>query len=1005
MIPKTLKFRAFESYVEEQFVDFSALSENGIFLINGETGSGKTAILDAMTYALYGETSGGSRGDVRSLHTSVDGISTEVEFVFELRGVEYKFTRSIKVRERGSKITVSTEQDALFYDGNNFIPFEPNPTKSRVFAKATEILGLTLDQFRQVIILPQGQFEKFLTSESGEKEQILSTLFDTEKFSRISEILYIKSRQRLAKLNVEKEIINSLLVNEGFSNFQEISEFLTEINIKNVQAKLDLESLTKQLQSEKLIVSKAEISAKLFAEKELAETENDAINLKSTEINSLSSRLKNAQAALKISSIFNEYNKSFEDLNIRKKSFISAGEQEKVLQAQNISIKSELDALLQKEITVQQTEQKLIQLKQLIPAYTEIEKSQNYAEIANKAFISAQDKVNKNQSDENFINEEIKELTISSNKLLVNFVQKIPALTARKSELTAIRAKVSSVKQLRLDLRKMAAELSEMNKQISVLELEIAQQKIKFDDAYILQLDNLTDFIAKSLKDGTPCPVCGSTEHPNIHNSTITHSEYNTKQLKAELDVLQKNRDSLVDKRNALQSKIDTKEMSIANIMAEIPAGEFNDEDLIKATANLELALRAEQKLSEINAEIARLRQRLEDILSEKGRLEKVLYELQGDALTKKSNFESLKASLNPNILDSKALEKEILDADRFIDSYKIDFNRLNKKYTDLTLELTSAQTMLKQAAFEAEKAEDKYKTSESSFKESLAENGFSSLEDFASNNLTDAEISYIQQQITGYQNKRYAIEKQLCALNSKLKDESKPDLERIHNEYDEHQQLRQKASDALAISQNEEIRIGKISKDYADRFEKYTSSIENATRYKEFSELLQGSRGLSFTRYVLGVMLSLITTEANRLLRDVHGGQFQIFRKTEGSEKNRKTGLDLEVQSAMAVSKFSVKNLSGGEKFLISLALSMALSSILQSQSGGISIEAMFIDEGFGSLDQQSLHEAMGILSSIKGSRRTIGIISHVSELKEIIPSRIDVKKDIDGSHLKVIV
>ncbi len=178
---------------------------------------------------------------------------------------------------------------------------------------------------------------------------------------------------------------------------------------------------------------------------------------------------------------------------------------------------------------------------------------------------------------------------------------------------------------------------------------------------------------------------------------------------------------------------------------------------------------------------------------------------------------------------------------------------------------------------------------------------------------------------------------------------------------------------------------------------------IRKHDMYSSFGTMLRGDRGISLRRYVLGVMLTSVTTEANRLLKNVHDGRYQLCRTLEGSGRTRKAGLELEVFDAYSGEKRGVAGLSGGEKFLVSLALSLGLSAVVQAQSGGIRIDTMFIDEGFGSLDSSSIRDALNILSSVKGSKRLVGIISHVQMLKETIESAISVEKDRNGSTLAV--
>lgn len=1003
MIPKTLRFKAFESYVGEQFIDFSALSKNGIFLINGETGAGKTAILDAMTYALYGETSGGSRGDVRSLHPDAAGIPTEVEFVFALNGTDYKFTRSIKIRERAGKQTVLTEQNALFFDGSTFVPFEANSTRTRVSAKAAELLGLTVEQFRQVILLPQGQFERFLTSDSSEKEQILSTLFDTERFTKISETLYTQARRKAGELHVTKELLTALLTNEGFADFDALSAHLEETAARLAENEVQVKAAQKKLNALKAAISDAEKLASLFGEKALAEKELAALGTQQEEIQCLTATLQKAGNAQKISGLHTDLIKSRRNFEERQTALEAAQNRLDAQLARHEALQKELALLREKEPEIQRLEAEQLRLKALFPAYNDIQKTCEAAKTAEKAFSHAQEKLEKLRADEAQNEKDLQELTAAADKLLTHYVQKIPALTAQKNELSALRNQWNTRRRLESDMAETQAKLAEKDRALEVLDAEIAEKKARFEEAYNLQLQNLTDLLARSLKDGAPCPVCGSTNHPRVHTSDVPHAEAGVKQRKADLDDAQSRRTRLADERGALLSVLEARRLSLAeNTAGDTP---FSEETFAKAEADLALAFKAEARLGEINRTLAALREKQAESTAAKTALEKEIYTLQSEALSAKTRAESLSAALDSEIPDLEALQRKIAAAQTEAEALKAALNRLTAEYSDSTAASASAKTACAQARDEAGKAERALQAAEKAFDEALALQGFKSVQEFSDSLLTEADTAEMTQKINGYNAQKYAAELRLSTLAPILEGKTEPALAPLREEFSALEENERILTQSLAVAKSEQNRLQKIAADYTEKNRTYLTEMEKNAKFREFAELLQGSRGVSFTRYVLGVMLSLITAEANRLLRDVHGGQFQLYRKTDGTEKNRKTGLELEVQSAMAVSRFSTKNLSGGEKFLISLALSMALSAVLQSQSGGISIEAMFIDEGFGSLDPQSLHEAMGILASIQGSRRTIGIISHVAALKELIPSRIDVTKNLGGSTLKVSV
>ena len=309
------------------------------------------------------------------------------------------------------------------------------------------------------------------------------------------------------------------------------------------------------------------------------------------------------------------------------------------------------------------------------------------------------------------------------------------------------------------------------------------------------------------------------------------------------------------------------------------------------------------------------------------------------------------------------------------------------------------------QALEEQKNAEKAYEEKKAQLAYALAEKGFADEKELLSASLSDSKITEIESVISDYAVKLASMNEKISLLTKALDGMVRPDITALKEQLAEKDGLHQQLINITAVLENDCKRLDMLAANYRKKHTAYIAEKERNDRQLSFALMMRGDRGISFARYVLGVMLSVVTGEANRLLADVLGGQFRLYRKADGDAR-AKQGLDLEAESALSSQtvRYSVKNLSGGEKFLVSLALSMGLSAAAQKLSGGISVDAMFIDEGFGSLDPQALREAVDVLCSIKGSRRTVGLISHVRELREIIPSSVEVIKESNGSRLSII-
>ena len=878
MKPLRIEFQAFGPYKNYESVDFSKMESKGLFLICGKTGIGKTMILDAMTFALYGKSSGHGRDDFEAMRcTNADfNKSTFVKFEFENQGMYYLFER--RLERKRTKLSASYSVQRKNEEGT-WVPMFENPKATDLNKTATDIIGLEYDQFRQVIVLPQGQFEKLLTSNSEEKEKILTSIFGEEKWQNIADKMFEQVSEKKNELyDIRKKIQNSL-ADESCNNLMDLELCIqhkrTERDTLDAEfASVDYEKEMERLQNLLTLVTK-------FSELHNHENNLKILNDAKADRDSKEVRLKDAQRAEKVRKTIDEMAVAREELEKREKARKSAIDEEAKKKNAYDKAVEKYEELVKDEASIESKKKQKIQYEERKPNYSEIEQAQ--AEL---------------------LNAEKKK-------------------TAKEKEQTKLDASV-----------KKAVE------DISVAKGEYEKSKMIHAGLLESYLAGITGELAKDLKDGVPCPVCGSTEHP--HKAEMTEESVS----KAEVDEANEVVDSKYKEMNKRINAHEDAKAKLDNIKAEI---------------------------AQIDTEIAE----------------------------KKVKVDKTKEGMVEGIATLKELENAIDGLEKDINEYGRKKGILEESKNKLKEEWTSAKTHIQSAQEEKCLASDKHSNAEKALKKALMENGFASEEEAKSLMLEEAErnqlTTFIAQHDTRFNNETNEVK----TRTKELKGIEEPDEQKCKAEQLEIQKKQvDYKSNKLAL----ENEIKRLSDKY-EKLKKDGTGLDGKILKAEedfvFAKKLRGDSGTGIQRYVLGIMFSSVIAAANKMLEMVHGGRYQLFRSDDKVAGTNKRGLDLKVfdsNSAESEGRF-VSTLSGGEKFLASLALSIGMSTI--AQKSGIKIEALFIDEGFGSLDEDSIGDAMNILSSIQQANGLVGIISHVQLLQDRIPSKLVVKEDGNGSHI----
>lgn len=913
MKPVKLIMEGFGSYIKRTEIDFTAFGDNALFLITGSTGGGKTTILDAICFALYGKATGGLRSweQMRSIGAD-ESIPTSVDFTFSLGYKTYRFFRSQSLyrgrRDGAVKIRVENSCYDLS-DGEKLL--EAGADRS-ISARAQALLGLDCDQFSRVMILPQGEFRRLLISQSSEKAKLFEKLFDAQQWSKITDCAIKKAdevRDKALSLQSERLAVLSGCGCDSVSRLEEKADAATEkYKQTNQEAeRLDKALKTKQAQAERL---KKRDELKCAAEKSLISLEQSKHEQEAA-ITSFAGAEKNTETLERVQ---NEINRERENARQLDEALNAVA---KITQAQR--------ELTQRTAALEKAREQKLALE---------EQSQ---------------KIHKMTADR-------EEYTAA----LSREIQRIPSEIIKLQTLSEINESYKTLEELKTKLTaaKKEAEAAGKSYDSSLLELEALKESEKIIDAKIR--GNMSVFLSSRLESGKPCPVCGSTEHP--HPAVLTgEKEQGLVKKQKELLRLIKEKEAHCSELLRIKSE---KVAACSQINAQLNEQQkkcdgYNiyyktwqhDLELQKHTLDELNAKKA--KLPTAEKQLAALKAQLEQISKNTGELTKSIIELEASRAQSQERINTL-IQLNQNHSEG---EKELKLR---LDTVRKTILKLEKQERDIQNEYTRAKSRLEAAT---------------------------------------ALMNERRQKLEEYQKQALESEQQCAELAS-------TDTESLLEECRSlEQQLKSKISESgESKKESESLRhsLAQIKKqlEKSEECEKLYSSLSH------LANILKGSNPMKvpIKMFVLGMMLDDILMQANKYFAILSEGRYKLEKITQEQGGNSLKGLDIEVFDGCYGGARPVFTLSGGEMFLASLSLAFGLSDVVQGYSGGIRLDSIFIDEGFGTLDSETVETAIKALDKIKSMGRTVGIISHVSQLSEKIANKIIVTSDSFGSHAKTI-
>ena len=1026
MKPISLTIEAFGPYRDSVTLDFSQLENHSMFLISGPTGAGKTSILDAMVYALYGEPSGEVRKTdaIRSDFAEPKRM-TRVDFSFAIGDAQYRVERLPKQMVAKKRGTGMREQNA------SATVYEMKDGEWKVIATSAaairdtiqRIIGFRKDQFLQVVLLPQGEFRKLLVASTNEREELLHTLFRTELYRKLQEAL--KSAFDEAKAGIEENLMKQTALIQSIPH----DEDTLVLTIEHVRELLE----NREPHREGLVVKRDEAVAEVNRLNTLrnewalynqaqqclieATSKLDIVKAKEPERTQLREKVKFLGSLVPVHVLYKQYIDKQSTLTTLERALSDAEKSVDTATQHESNCIEAHEALESQAETIQAKRTTLAQLQQQSETFDELGLLKKKLSALRSDVEQLDSK--KSESDLERQRQLIKQIEVDVENLRKQLkenstlLDKIPVIQEQLNHLQRYSELVEEISQVQ-------KEVAAKDETLSTLDKAVKEAKVHLERLEHLMQEGRAYELVPFIKEDEPCPVCGSTEHPQLATKPELYP------TKDEVEVARGLRDKELQKqanevgqRDALVGRVhelsDHKNGQVSILKASIDGfSEANfasiQQDLLAQMEGLKTLRGESEQLGKTIVDMERRLSTAKDTLAKSeiahNELLKTLHELEVSIGSVQAKIDSLSESLPTT--DVELWRKQVTSLSREIKEYDAQLTVTTKQLEEARGQLSAKRGRLETLSSQVKEERKNL--------DSLHEEYTQSLQSVSLSEIDFVEALSDFNALEDFKIKLYELEEAFstaqAVYDAALKTTEtvvKPSDTVSDEVYDVAVERRDTLVGNLAAWDKETKHIETT----LTSLEELESSMGEARKKVEFLGRLndlanggeQGFKNVTFERYVLGAILDEVVYAANLRLQKMSRSRYSLERSDYTGGGRGKQGLDLAVMDAFTGQSRPANTLSGGETFLASMALALGLADVIQSYAGGIHMDTMFIDEGFGTLDPDTLELAMETLVQLQSSGRLIGMISHVPELKTRIPAHLEVTRGDEGSAAKFVI
>lgn len=1034
MQPKSLQMKNFGPFIDEK-LDFSQLQAGGLFLISGKTGAGKTTIFDGMTFALFGETSGNLRSgkEMRSMFASPTE-ETSVTFTFEHQRFTYQIQRKPEqtlAKKRGDGVTNQTAKVQLTI-------FDADGKEKKQISKRTEVdafikdlLQLDAKQFFQIMMLPQGEFRNFLIASSNEKERVLRNLFGTEMYQQFNEWLKEQVKAQSRKLEHQQLVASQIM--ERFE-WEEKQEVLTVAECLTLWGQ-DLEK--QQIQLQQLLQRKDQTMQEMKAAQEAfyraKEIENARIerqglqekarelHAKKTEIAQKKAQLNQLVWALEHQEIMQQKEERVKEAQQAAQQINETKQQLQEIQQQQISWQDQrslIDGIKKKQ---EAASQKVQRIQQQIPLAQRTQAQQE--EVAQLEKAAQQQTIELTK---------INQAQASAKTQAQHLAEKIDTLRGFQAEavkLVETQAQVEKWQQAKMlfhEAEQKAGEQQQIHSEVVLEQQQLTASLLELQKTLKQETSqNARMQIARLrllLEENEPCPVCGSLDHPNTQEHTtyriedIIASEQRLEQTQEKLTKIQQQvsaNQTLQEQATlrisewqatsaAAQKQVALAWTAVQQAFAALQPIE-NQEAITEETTVAELKKRqsfnqqkaasyeeAQKKHQAVNEQLATFNESYQQVSEQakkaqearqlaEGKLASLQEQLAG------ATYEQLQADLG----ETNGL---LMEYTQQIEADARQEAQINEQQAILSEKLKNLQQFFEEKQVAKTKAEQR-------LTQRLQEAGMT--EETMRDLIAQApQTTILSEEIKTYEQETAFVQQRLALLDAQLKEQATIDLNQLETAYLQLQTVMEELQQETVRKQEKVNGNQRLFDELQVIYQQNVEELAQLGQLQQLAETINGEnvKKTSLERYVLQQFLTEILEVANERLARLTRGRYQFELADKVGSYRSSTGLEIDIYDDNAGQVRRAHTLSGGESFIAALALAISLADVIQQRAGGIEIEALFIDEGFGSLDEESLEMAMEALEMIENEGRMIGIISHVRELRARILQQVFVETNGSG-------